>query len=175
MYEYAKDDYKNLPEVIDFGKHKSLTDVGGGYGAVLEIIKAKYSGVECVLFDLEKVVQNVNNPSIKKIGGSFFNKIPVSDALILSRVLHDWTDEKARMILHNCYEALPNGGTLYVIENCTDKIETDLSLLSLNMTVMCESYERSLTQYIILCENAGFRYECENQLNQLQTVLTFKK
>jgi C-methyltransferase len=41
MYQYAKDDYKTLPDVIDFSKHKSVMDVGGGYGAVLENIKIK--------------------------------------------------------------------------------------------------------------------------------------
>jgi C-methyltransferase len=49
MYQYAKDDYKTLPDVIDFSKHKSVMDVGGGYGAVLENIKAKYPSVDCSL------------------------------------------------------------------------------------------------------------------------------
>lgn len=176
MYQYAKDDYKTLPDVIDFSKHKSVMDVGGGYGAILENIKAKYPSVECVLFDLSKVIENVSIPDIKKIGGSFFEIIPShSEAIILSRILHDWNDNKANVILKNCYEALPIIGTLYVIENCSDKIEIDLSLLSLNMTAMCESYERTLTQYISLCENSGFQFDSETKLNELQTILIFRK
>lgn len=176
MYEYAKDDYKNLPNLIDFSKHNTVMDVGGGYGAVLENIKVKYPNVECILFDLEKVVQNVNIQNVQKLGGSFFDKIPnVADSIILSRILHDWNDEKAHVILKNCYNALPAGGTLYVIENCADKITIDLSLLSLNMTAMCESLERTSLQYISLCENVGFYYQSEVQLNQLQTILIFQK
>ncbi len=176
MYQYAKDDYKTLPDVIDFSKHKSLMDVGGSYGAVLENIRGKYSNVECVLFDLPKVIEKVTIPSIKKIGGSFFEKIPdQSDAIVLSRVLHDWKDEKAKLILKNCFNALPNNGTLYVIENCSDKIKIDLYLLSLNMSAMCESYERTSAQYISLCENAGFQFNSENKLNELQTILIFKR
>ncbi|GAB4344239.1 MAG: methyltransferase [Flammeovirgaceae bacterium] len=176
MYEYAKDDYKNLHSLIDFSKHKTVMDVGGGYGAVVENIKAKYPNVECFLFDLEKVVQNLNILFIKKISGSFFDEIPnVAEAIVLSRVLHDWNDEKAHIILKNCYKALPAGGTLYVIENCADKIPVDLSLLSLNMILMCESYERTSTQYIALCKSVGFQCEFEIQLNQLQTILIFKK
>jgi C-methyltransferase len=176
MYQYAKDDYKTLPDMIDFGRHKSVMDVGGSYGAVLENIKAKYSKVECVLFDLPKVIEKVTIPSIKKIGGSFFEKIPnQSEAIVLSRVLHDWNDEKANLILKNCFEALPHNGILYVIENCSDKIKTDLSLLSLNMSAMCESYERTSAQYISLCENAGFQFNSETKLNELQTILIFKK
>ncbi len=176
IYQYAKDDYKTLPDVIDFSIYKSVMDVGGGYGAVLENIKAKSKDVECVLFDLPKVIENVSISNIKKIGGSFFDKIPnQSEAIILSRVLHDWNDKKAIIILRNCFEALPNNGTLYVIENCSDKIKIDLSLLSLNMTAMCESFERTSIQYISLCKSAGFHFDSETKLNELQTILIFKK
>lgn len=176
MYQYAKDDYKTFPDVIDFSKYKSVMDVGGGYGAVLENIKAKYSNVECILFDLPKVIEKVTIPGIKKIGGSFLEKIPnQSEAIVLSRILHDWNDEKANLILKNCFEALPHNRILYVIENCSDKIKIDLSLLSLNMSAMCESYERTSAQYISLCENAGFQFNNETKLNELQTILIFKK
>ena len=176
MYQYAKDDYKTLPELIDFSKYKTVMDVGGGYGAVLENIKNKNPNLDCILFDLPKVIENVTIPNMKKIGGSFFDKIPKqTEVIILSRVLHDWNDVKAKLILKNCFEALPKGGTLYVIESCSDKIKIDLSLLSLNMTAMCESYERTSGQYILLCENAGFQFHSETKLNELQTILIFKK
>ncbi len=176
MSQYAKDDYKTLPDVIDFSKHKSVMDVGGGYGAVLENIKTKYSNIECILFDLPKVIEKVTIPYIQKISGNIFEKIPShSEAIILSRILHDWNDENANIILKNCFEALSSNGRLYVIENCTDKITIDLSLLSLNMTAMCESYERTSAQYISLCENVGFQFDNETKLNELQTILIFKK
>lgn len=176
MYQYAKDDYKTLPDVIDFSKHKSVMDVGGGYGAVLVNIKANFPNVECILFDLPKVIAKVTIPYIQKTSGSFFEKIPSqSEAIVLSRVLHDWNDEKANIILKNCFEALPSNGTLYVIENCTDKIIIDLSLLSLNMTAICEGYERTSAQYNSLCENVGFQFDSASKLNELQTILIFKK
>ena len=176
MYQYAKDDYKNLTDVIDFSKHKSVMDVGGGYGAILENIKAKFPSIECVLFDLSNVVSNVIDQNIIKISGNFFDKIPnLSEVMVLSRVLHDWNDEKSRIILKNVFEALPNNGTLYLIENCADKINNDLSLLSLNMSAMCDSYERTSIQYISLCENVGFRFVSKAKLNELQTILILKK
>ena len=176
MYQYAKDDYKRLPDVIDFSKHKSVMDVGGGYGAVLENIKKKNPNLDCILFDLPKVIDRVTIQNIKKIGGSFFDKIPnQSEAIILSRVLHDWNNEKANRILQNCFEALPYNGALYVIENCADKITADLSLLSLNMTAICESYERTTQEYISLAQNTNFCFQGEVKLNDLQTILILKK
>jgi len=78
-------------------------------------------------------------------------------------------------ILQNCFKSLPQNGTLYVIENCTDKIQTNLSLLSLNMAVMCQSFERSSIEYKKLCEATGFSFQEEKQLSYLQTILIFKK
>lgn len=176
MYQYAKEDYKNLPNVIDFNKHKSIMDVGGSYGALLETLQNSIRTIKCVLFDLEKVIEKVKIQNIEKVAGSFFNSVPSqSDAIILSRILHDWDDNNAKKILENCFKALPNIGKLYIIENCSDKIKVDLSLLSLNMTVMCESYERTSIEYISLAENVGFQFESEIQLNELQTILIFKK
>lgn len=176
MYQYAKDDYKTLTDVIDFRKHKSVMDVGGSYGAVIEAIKAKNPNVECILFDLEKTVKNAVFSAGQKINGNFFDKIPsIAEAFILSRILHDWNNEKATNILNNCFKALPNNGTLYVIENCTDKIKIDLSLLSLNMTAICNSYERTSQEYISLAQNANLVFQSEVKLNELQTILIFKK
>ena len=78
-------------------------------------------------------------------------------------------------ILKNCYEALRNNGTLYIIENCTDKTSINLSLLSLNMIVMCESYERTTKEYCSLVEKSKFKYSYKIKLNNLQTILIFKK
>lgn len=176
MNEYARDDYMNICDCIDFSRHKSIMDVGGGYGAILEVIKENNPNVECVLFDLPTVVANVVNSKIKTIGGSFFEQIPIkSDAIILSRILHDWNDDKAIIILKNCFKALPNKGTLYVIENCTNKVNVDFSLLSLNMTAICKSYERTSNQYIFLCESIGLYLEKEVELNEIQTILIFTK
>lgn len=176
MYQYAKDDYKELINKVDFSIHNSVLDIGGGYGAILETIKKQNPNIDCILFDLDKVLRNISLPTIKKVSGDFFDKIPIqSDAIILSRIIHDWNDEKANLILKNCYDALTKGGTLYLVENCKDMTDIDLSLLSLNMTAMCKSYERTSKQYIQLCKQNHFIYQQSISLNQLQTILILKK
>lgn len=176
MNEYARDDYKNLPEIIDFSEHKTIIDVGGGYGALVHIIKKSYPEINCILFDLPEVLRNVETKHITKISGSFFDRIPnAGDAIILSRVIHDWNDESAKTILNNCYSALPTGGKIYLIENCTDKTGCNFSLLSLNMCVMCDSFERTSDQYIQLFSHTGLNFHSEIKLNKLQTILIFEK
>ncbi|WP_432671090.1 methyltransferase [Flavobacterium sp. SM2513] len=176
MFEYARDDYATLPLKIDFKNHKSIMDVGGGYGAAISVIKANHPAMDCALLDLKKVIENCDLTTIKVIEGDFFLAIPSGyEALLLSRILHDWNDEKCKIILDNCFKALPKGGTLYVIENCSDLITVDLSLLSLNMLAMCESYERTLSEYTVLVSSAGFIMESTKKLNDLQTILLFEK
>lgn len=171
MYQYAKEDYKTLPDLIDFSKYKSVMDVGGSYGAALEYIKYKNSDVECVLFDLDTVTKKVTHENIKKISGSFFDKIPSqSEVIILSRVLHDWNNEKAGLILKNCYDALPTGGTIYIIENLAEKIN-DIFLLSLSMSAICESHERTQAEYQKIISDANFEVETILQLNNLQYII----
>jgi len=171
MFEYAIEDYKELPLIIDFGVHNTIMDVGGGYGAAISLIKAKHQNSKCFLFDLHNVVDQVTNKNIERIGGDFFDKIPkCAEAIILSRVLHDWNDEKAKVILKNCFEALPYGGHLYVIENFAEKIN-DIFLLSLSMTVICESYERTRFEYENLVNETNFRIIKIIQLNNLQYII----
>lgn len=177
MYTYAKDDYNNLSDVINFNKHKSIMDVGGGYGAAISKIKKAFPNLTCYLFELNLVIKKCNtSKNIQLIKGDFFTEIPkLSEAIILSRIIHDWNDEKASIILKNVYLALPTNGNLYLIENCSDKVNIDLSLLSLNMLTMCESLERSSYDYIALANQSNFKFEKAKKLNDLQTILIFKK
>lgn len=176
MYEYARDDYKNLPSIIDFGIHKSVIDVGGGYGAAIQSIKNQYPRLNCALFDLQQVVEKAPVKDIVKHQGNFFDNIPNNyEAIILSRILHDWDDVKADLIIENCYLSLSSKGILYVVENCSNDHDDKLSLLSLNMTAMCESNERSEDEYIRLCQNQRFKYCRSEKLNNLQTILIFEK
>lgn len=176
MFEYAREDYKFLPDLIDWQQHNTLIDVGGGYGAAINVIKQKHPQIDCCLFDLELVIKNVNLQDVKTLGGNFFESIPGSyNAIILSRILHDWEDKKVNIILQNCRKALPFKGTLYVIENCVTTNNNSLSLLSINMLAMCKSFERSEAEYVKLCRAAGFTYQSKKQLNTLQTILIFQK
>lgn len=176
MYEYARDDYATIGQHIDFSKHQSIMDVGGGYGACISSIRKSYPDLKCYLFDLPKVIEKANVQNVEKIEGNFFMEIPkVAEALILSRVIHDWDDKKATQIIQNCFNALPDNGTIYIIENCSDKIDNDLSLLSLNMAVMCNSFERSSDEYRHIITGVGFRFIKDLRLNDLQTVLIFEK
>lgn len=177
MYAYARDDYKNIMTVIDFNKHQSIMDVGGGYGAAISKIKERFPDTKCYLFDLDLVIDKCKpHNDIILVKGDFFIDVPkIAEVILLTRILHDWDDEKATKILDNVYKSLPDDGYLYIIENCSDKIDVDLSLLSLNMLVTCESFERSSYDYVALANASKFKFLDSKKLNDLQMVLTFSK
>ncbi len=177
MRDYAKDDYKRISDCYDFSKHKSIADIGGGLGTVIEFIADANPESECWLFDLPEVVLLIQNPeqkNFKIVGGSFFKPIELrTDAIVLSRILHDWDDENCLKILTNCRNALVKNGTLYIIEIMQN--EAQAYLLSLNMMLMCQSYERTYTEYEKLLQQAGFKVSELKTLNSLQKIMVTTK
>ena len=158
--------------------HQAIMDVGGGMGALLEAMHKSGITSKLYLFDLPEVL-NLLAPkahSFQTITGDFFKFVPqVADAIILSRVLHDWNDWKVAIILDKVYEALPNDGKVYILENLSDEIPEGLSLLSLNMMLMCNSYERTKGEYLNLLKESGFEFESALKINTLQTLLVARK
>ncbi|MCD4792410.1 MAG: hypothetical protein K8R54_04190 [Bacteroidales bacterium] len=175
MAEYAEDDYKNIANLIDFSKFDTVADVGGGLGTLIKNIAGKSPRLNCILFELPEVIDlSDTNENVQNISGNFFKKLPFSaDAVILSRILHDWDDKKAKQILNNCRTALNENGKLFIAEILNDEIKANM--LTLNMRVMCKSFERTYKQYKSLLEDAGFILEKRVKLNDLQTILIAKK
>lgn len=176
MNEYARDDYQNICEQHDFSIHKSIIDIGGSLGALIKIISKNNSNLKCFLFDRPEVINLIKNNEFETIEGDFFECIPnTSEAIIMSRVIHDWNNEKAQIILHNAHKALPENGTLYLVENLTDKIKDKAALLSLNMLLITESYERSLSEYKSLLTKCNFLFTDFKKINKFQYLIIAKK
>ncbi|XP_021908401.1 caffeic acid 3-O-methyltransferase [Carica papaya] len=95
-----------------------LVDVGGSAGDCLRMILQKHPNVrEGINFDLPEVVAKAPNiPGVKHVGGDMFQSIPAGDAIFMKWVLTTWTDEECKLIMENCYKALPAGGKLIACE-----------------------------------------------------------
>lgn len=176
MSEYARDDYENIAEYIDFSEFETIADVGGGTGTLIKNIAQKHPETNYILADLPAVCNWIESrtPNLEIIAADFFKPLPFrADAIILSRILHDWNDEKAAQILKNCSNALKTNGKLFVIEIMQN--ETQANLLTLNMMLMTASCERSYKHYASLLQQINFSIAQETKLNGLQTILTASK
>lgn len=166
LSEYTLD-YLPILELYDFSKVKTVMDLGGGSGKLLSQILQKNSHIKkAILFDMNNVigevrtgVEDYGHLSIEMIHGNFFaDSLPESDAIIMSRVLHDWDDEKAIKILENAKKSLQPGGKLVLFEMIIpDLPETDFGVtLNFNLLVMVGGKERTAKEFESLLNKADF-------------------
>ena len=103
-----------------------------------------------------------------------------ADVIALGWVPHDWNDENCRKILRHCYDALPAGGRLLILESILkdDLSGTDFGvLMSLHMLVVCEpgARERSEREFGALLEETGFKVESLVRLAAPRDLLVARK
>ena len=123
-----------------------------------------------VLFDLPHVVKGA--PALLEvagvserctiIGGDVFTGAPTDyETYLLSRVIHDWDDERALTILTRCQQAMkPQGKVLLVERVILSGGTTELLVLEsdVNMLVATGGKERTDAEYAALLSAAGFEF-----------------
>ena len=160
---YARHDYAALTRAWDFGAHDAILDAGGGTGELSFALLRANPNVQASVMDRAEVGFLFCPPHDVSgrcgfMAGDLFGKWPLqSDAVILARVLHDWPDDDARRILARAREAMPAGGSLYVVEMVLDEATGSGGLLDLNMLVMTGGRERTLREFHELLSDTGFR------------------
>ncbi len=158
---------RSLLDAYDFGRFATVVDVGGGNGALIAALLARYPGIEGVLFDRPHVVAGADAVledagvagRCRIVAGSFFDAVPEGgDAYVLKAILHDWEDDEAVAILRNCRRA---GGVVLVIERELGPANDDPrpKFSDLNMLVGPGGRERTLDDYADLFRAAGFRLD----------------
>ena len=139
-----------------------LLDVGGGTGAFLRAVRARYPALELALFDLPDVVAQAALPGdVARHGGSFrVDPLPAgADAISLVRVLYDHSEETVRALLARVHEALPMGGRVLVIEPMSGGARPDPQTdvyFSVYTLAMQTGRTRSADEIISLLRAAGF-------------------
>jgi hypothetical protein len=156
--------------VHDFAGCRTVVDVGGGQGALLEAILRRHPGLRGVLFDEPAVIERARaalagsdlRDRIDFAAGSFFDAVPPGDAFILKFILHDWDDARAVRILERCRAAGAPGATVVVIEALVPPGNGAHpgKLADLEMLLTTRGgHERTETDFATLLGAAGLRLE----------------
>jgi 3-hydroxy-5-methyl-1-naphthoate 3-O-methyltransferase len=138
-----------LAEAIDFTKFRKLLDVGGGSAAFDIELCLLFPKLFATVYDLpfvteiahERITEAGLNDRIATQPGDFFadpKYPPGHDVILLSMIMHDWSEQENRAILRKCYEALPQGGAVVISELLVDDDKTGpapAALMSLNMLI----------------------------------------
>jgi len=138
-----------LMEYYDFSNSKWLLDVGGGSGRLAATLTSQYSGLGVVLFDLSQICAQAQdyltpfptlNSRIEIYPGNFLlDAFPEGpDTILMMRIVHDWSDDTARLLLRKAFTALPPGGRLLIFETmrASDDVPDDTFAISLLMQLI---------------------------------------
>lgn len=156
---------KILEEYEGFHGLESIVDVGGGTGATLNMIIAKYPAIKGFNFDLPHVVEDAPSyPGVEHVGGDMFVSVPKGDAIFMKWICHDWSDEHCHKILKKCHEALPENGKVMLAECILpDAPDTGLSTKNtVHVDVIMLAHnpggkERTEKEFEALAKGAGFK------------------
>ena len=172
----------------DKGQIHAIVDIGGGAGDIMAKFLHFYHNATGIIVDLEHVrdeaqrnlvICNINQ-RCRFASGNFFEKLAVqADLFILSRILHDWDDERAGEILKNTSQAMTEDSRLLVIEKLMpDSIMRDCLPLYLNdlyIWSMCGGKERTEAEFIKIFRANGLVLDKKYQLTADEYVLEVKK
>jgi acetylserotonin N-methyltransferase len=108
----------------------------------------------------EQVGKSAVSERIEVVPGDFFeDELPEADLYYVGRILHDWGEAKIDRLLIRIFERLQVGGALLIGEKllAEDGIgPLAANMQSLNMLIVTEGRERSLSEYAGLLQRAGF-------------------
>jgi len=160
--------YAGVVGSYDFRSVRKLVDVGGGHGRLLSMILAAYPKMHGVLFELPHAIEGARrtlrasglSERCEVVSGDFFRSVPPGgDTYMLSRVIHDWADDKAVAILKTIRGVVSAKGRVLVFETMI-RSDTRVSyplLSDINMIIRTGGCERTEAEYRALYKAAGFR------------------
>ena len=167
MTAYSKIHATGLFDAYDFSFARKLVDIGGGHGRILTEILKRHPQMHGVLFDMPHALQGGQKTiaeagvadRCEAVSGDFFVSVPAGgDLYMLSRVIHDWNDEKSIAILKVVRDAITPDGRLILLETmlrpageCIYPVLSDL-----NMLIRTGGLERTESEYRALYQAAGF-------------------
>jgi len=154
---------------FDFSGYQTLCDVGGAGALLSAQVAINQPHMRCVTFDLPPVapiaIDNISRMGLtEKVeirSGDFFkDPIPAADVITMGNVLHDWGTKDKIMLIQKAYDALPEAGSLVVIENIIDDNRDSNVfglMMSLNMLLEThEGYDFSALEFMEWAKQVGF-------------------
>jgi predicted O-methyltransferase YrrM len=158
-----------LATTYDFTPFHHVVDIGGGYGVTLTAILKACPGLRGTLFDRPDVAADARTrltavgmaERVTVVGGDFFKEVPRGgDVYVLSRVLHDWDDQKATRILSSCRRVMPDRGRVLIADAILGDCVHDQPAavrMDLHMLTLASGRERTAAEVEHLLRAANLR------------------
>ncbi|NUT52512.1 MAG: methyltransferase, partial [Saccharothrix sp.] len=159
-----------VPDLLDLDARRTVVDVGGGDGRLLDLVLAAAPGVRGVLFARPHVIGAATDVLARHgtraavVAGDFFHDPvpPGGDLYLLSRIMHDWDDDRCSTILRNVRAAMAEGAALAVVERPIRDDPRTLLPVAFNVHMMVNTVqggERTTDEHRRLLAANGFALE----------------
>ncbi|MBB6330524.1 hypothetical protein HNP24_001474 [Chryseobacterium sediminis] len=161
---------KGIIENYDFKPYHKIVDIGGGNGVMIHTILNNTPDSFGIIFDeanvIEKTVKMIPENLKERCSvaiGSFFDRVPEgADLYTMKWIIHDWSDDECVQILKNCYNAMPKGAKLLIIDAVIpdDSLNKPhmAKLLDIVMLACLTGKERTLSEFKMIIERAGLQF-----------------
>nr|QAX90924.1 caffeic acid O-methyltransferase [Catalpa bungei]QAX90963.1 caffeic acid O-methyltransferase [Catalpa bungei] len=156
-----------------------LVDVGGHEGTAMGMLVKAFPWIRGINFDLPDVIAGASTiDGVEHVGGNMFECVPKADAVMLMRILHDWSDNLCIDILKKCKEAIPaDTGKVIIVEAVIDEEGGDeytsarLAMDITMMTVTINGKERTCKEWAQLLNAAGFSRHTIKHMKAVESVI----
>ncbi|MGW4652615.1 methyltransferase [Kitasatospora sp. NPDC004289] len=143
----------------------TVVDVAGGNGELLGRLLTAHPRLRGVLLERPHAVEAARRAldaagcgdRCTYLAGDFADVPPGGDVYLLSRILHDWDDERCREILRHCAAAMPAHADLLIVERVlpADGSPSLATAWDLHMRCNVGGRERRAEHYARLLADAG--------------------
>jgi hypothetical protein len=160
--DVARVDASLVVSAYDWGALGHVVDVGGGDGTLLVALLNEYPALRGTVVDLPVIAETARKllaaaglaGRADAVAGDFFGELPAgAEGYLLCSVLHQWNDDQARTILHNCVTAAGEDGAVFVIEPVTPTTSAEPNQRDLGPSG--GGRERDVAELTALAESAG--------------------
>ncbi|MCS7477907.1 methyltransferase [Umezawaea endophytica] len=158
--------FAGVPGVFDFSAARTVVDVAGGNGELLSRVLHANPALRGVLMERPHALTAARTrladvaDRVTLVPGDFTESVPGGgDVYLLSRVLHDWDDERCRTILAACARTMPEHAELLVVERLLPESgDVDSLAIPWDIHMLCNTggRERTGAHYRDLLAGAGF-------------------
>lgn len=162
MAAKARADISDVLAAYDFGRFRTIADIGGGRGHLLQAILNTVPEAHGILFDLPDVINRLElaDSRITTQAGDFFvDALPEADVYLLMEIIHDWADPEAGAILAAVRRVCRPGASVLILEHIAADAGVDRfsQTLDVVMLAITGGRERTHAQLDHLLEANGFR------------------
>ena len=146
---------------IEWRGDETVVDLGGGSGGLLRDLVQRRPDLHGIVFDLPETNRDdaTFGGNLDFVAGDFFELVPKGDVYVLSKILHDWDDERSSQILRTIRGAAAPNARVLILENVIPpgNDPNGAKWLDLLMLVLARGRERTQPEWQALLEGAGFQ------------------